>query len=63
VYGRSGVGSAGDLASDLNSDLDDALERGMRAMRHVAGRYTWPARAARAARQSAAGMRDRAWAR
>jgi hypothetical protein len=46
-----------------DTDLDDALEHGMRAVRHVARLYTWPARAARAARQSATGMRDRAWAR
>ncbi len=55
AYGRPGVAS--------DSDLDEALERGTRAVRHVARRYTWPARAARAARESATGVRDRAWAR
>ena len=54
AYGRN-------VAPD--TDLDEALERGTRAVRHVARRYTWPARAARAARQSAIDMRDRAWAR
>ncbi len=55
AYGRS------DLAPE--SDLDEALERGSHALRHVARRYTWPARAARVARQSAMEVRDRAWAR
>ncbi len=55
AYGRAGAAS--------DSDLDEALERATHAVRHVARRYTWPARAARAARQSAVGMRDRAWAR
>ena len=55
AYGRNGI--------PTDSDLDDALAGGMRAVRHVARRYTWPARAARAARQSATGIRDRAWAR
>ena len=55
AYARDGVLS--------ETDVDDALERGVRAVRHVARLYTWPARAARAARQSATGMRDRAWAR
>jgi hypothetical protein len=55
AYGRNGVASDG--------DLDEALERGNRAVRHVARRYTWPARAARAARQSVTEVRDRAWAR
>ena len=55
AYGRDGM--------LVDADLDDALERGMRAVRHVARLYTLPARAARAARQSATGMRDRAWAR
>jgi hypothetical protein len=55
AYGRNG------MASD--SDLDEALDRGSRAVRHVARRYTWPARAARAARQSVTEVRARAWAR
>ncbi|HEY6361822.1 MAG TPA: hypothetical protein VIX63_11995 [Vicinamibacterales bacterium] len=55
AYGRNGVAS--------DSTLDEALERGNRALRHVARRYTWPARAARAARQSVTEVRDRAWAR
>lgn len=54
AYGR-------DLGSD--SDLDEALARGARGLRQVARRYAPPARLARAVRQSAAGMRDRAWAR
>jgi hypothetical protein len=55
AYGRHGVAS--------ESDLDEALERGTRALRQVARRYTWPARAVRVARQSAMEVRDRAWAR
>ena len=55
AYGREGVAS--------ESDLDEALERGARALRQVARRYTWPARAVRVARQSAMEVRDRAWAR
>jgi hypothetical protein len=55
AYGRNG------MASD--SDLDEALDRGSRAVRHVARRYTWPARAARAARPALTEVRDRAWAR
>ena len=45
AYGRTGAAS--------DSDLDEALERATHAVRRVARRYTWPARAARAARQSA----------
>jgi hypothetical protein len=59
-FGTAAYGRDGSLS---DTDLDEALEGGMRAVRHVARRYTWPARAARAARQSATGMRDRAWAR
>jgi hypothetical protein len=55
AYGRNGVASDG--------DLDEALDRGSHAVRHVARRYTGPARAARAARQSVTEVRDRAWAR
>jgi hypothetical protein len=55
AYGRNGVAP--------DSDLDEALDRGSHAVRHVARRYTWPARAARAARQSVTEVRDRAWAR
>jgi hypothetical protein len=55
AYGRNGIESEG--------DLDDALDQGMRGVRHVARNYTWSARAARALRQSMLGMRDRAWAR
>jgi hypothetical protein len=60
---RFGAAAYGRDSMPSDADLDDALERGMRAVRHVARRYTLPARAARAARQSATGMRDRAWAR
>jgi hypothetical protein len=60
---RFGTAAYGRDGSPSDTDLDEALEGGMRAVRHVARRYTWPARAARAARQSATGMRDRAWAR
>jgi hypothetical protein len=55
AYGRNGVAS--------ERELDEALERGVRALGHVAGRYTWLARATRSVRQSAIGVRDRAWAR
>jgi hypothetical protein len=55
AYGRSGVTS--------ESDLDEALERGSQAVARVAGRYTWLARTTRSVRQSAMGVRDRAWAR
>jgi hypothetical protein len=56
AYGR-------DAKAVSDRDLDEALERGRRGVRHVARRFTAMARAARAARRSASGALDRAWAR
>jgi hypothetical protein len=55
VYGRPGAVS--------ESDLDEALDQGSRGIRDVGRRYTPWARAARSVKQSAMGVRDRAWAR
>jgi hypothetical protein len=54
AYGRNSV---------PDSDLDDALEQGDRAVRQVARRFTPAARLVRAARQAATGGRSQAWAR
>ncbi len=54
AYGRGAADESG---------LDEALEQGERGLRRVARQYTVLARAARAARRSVSGVRDRAWAR
>jgi hypothetical protein len=44
-------------------DLDDALERGLRATAQVAAQHTWAAQALARLRSGAGGWRDRAWRR
>ena len=44
-------------------DLSDAVQRGLRATAREASRHTFIARAIAAARRSATGLRDKAWAR
>ena len=46
-----------------DTDLDEALNAGAAGIRVVARRYTPWARAFRSLKQSALGVRDRAWAR
>jgi hypothetical protein len=52
-YGRNGKGR----------DLDDAMERGLRATAQVASQHTWWALALRSIRRRADDLRDRAWTR
>jgi hypothetical protein len=49
--------------SNGNRDLDDAVERGLRATAREASRHTLLARLVSAARRSASGWREKAWAR
>jgi len=63
-YGRaSGNGPALSERSESKGgpDLNDAIERGLRATDRVAARHTWMAHTLAAIRGSAAGWRGRAW--
>jgi hypothetical protein len=60
---RFGVAVYGREPALDDTGLDDALEQGIRGARAVARRHTWVASLLRQLRESANGLRDRAWAR